>query len=53
VIALRAFEGLSNSEAAEELDEKPNTVAQRYKRALSKLRELLPDSIFEDLPDDD
>lgn len=53
VIALRAFEGLSNSEAAEELDEKPNTVAQRYKRALAKLRELLPDSIFEDLPDDD
>jgi DNA-directed RNA polymerase specialized sigma24 family protein len=48
---LRAFEGLSNQEAAEELGQKPNTVAQRYKRALERLRKLLPASIFDEFDD--
>jgi RNA polymerase sigma-70 factor (ECF subfamily) len=50
-VMLRAFEGLSNQEAAEELGQKPNTVAQRYKRALERLRKLLPASIFDEFDD--
>ncbi len=51
VVILRGFEGLSNVEAAEELGQKPNTVAQRFKRALERLRKLLPASIFDELED--
>lgn len=49
---LRGIEGLSNKEAAVELKERPNTVAQRYRRALSKLRIALPSSVFDELTDD-
>jgi RNA polymerase sigma factor (sigma-70 family) len=48
-VVLRGIEGLTNEEAAAELGEKPNTVAQRYRRALQRLRERLPRSIFDEL----
>ena len=51
IVILRGFEGLTNVEAAEELGQKPNTVAQRFKRALERLRKLLPASIFDELED--
>lgn len=48
VILLRLTEGLSNDEVARELGEAPNTVSHRYRRALAKLREAMPDSFFDD-----
>jgi RNA polymerase sigma-70 factor (ECF subfamily) len=48
VILLRLVEGLSNEEAAAELGEAPNTVSHRYRRALAKLREALPESMLDD-----
>jgi RNA polymerase sigma-70 factor (ECF subfamily) len=50
VILLRIVEGLSNLEAAEALEESPNTVSHRYRRALQKLREIVPDSLLDDFP---
>jgi RNA polymerase sigma-70 factor (ECF subfamily) len=49
VILLRVVEGLSNQEAARSLGEAPNTVSQRYSRALARLREALPESFLADL----
>jgi RNA polymerase sigma factor (sigma-70 family) len=49
VLILRGIEGRTNGEAAVELGEKPNTVAQRYKRALGELRARLPQSVFDEL----
>lgn len=48
VFVLRALEGFSNQEVANELEEQPNTVAQRYLRILVKLRRLLPKSLVEE-----
>jgi RNA polymerase sigma-70 factor (ECF subfamily) len=48
VILLRVVEGLSNQEAAAHIDEPPNTVSQRYRRALAKLREALPGSFLDE-----
>lgn len=50
VVVLRGIEQVSNAEAARILGAKPSTVAMRYKSALGKLRRLLPDSVFDDLP---
>jgi len=52
VILLRLVEGLSNQDAADDLHEAPNTVAQRYRRALARLREALPASFVADLVPD-
>jgi RNA polymerase sigma factor (sigma-70 family) len=49
VVLLRAVEGLTNLEAARELAEPPNTVSHRYRRALDKLRAIVPDSLFDEL----
>lgn len=49
VVILRGVEGRSNEEVAEELGEKANTVAQRYRRAIQKLRTCLPRSVFDEL----
>jgi RNA polymerase sigma factor (sigma-70 family) len=51
VIVLRGIEGLTNDEATQELGERPNTVAQRYRRALQKLRALMPGSVFDEMVD--
>jgi RNA polymerase sigma-70 factor (ECF subfamily) len=48
VIFLRVVEGLSNQEAAQRVREAPNTVSQRYRRALARLRNALPDSFLDD-----
>jgi RNA polymerase sigma factor (sigma-70 family) len=48
VIVLRLIEGRSNAEAALELDERPNSVAQRYHRAILVLRERLPASLVDE-----
>jgi RNA polymerase sigma factor (sigma-70 family) len=52
VIILRAVEGLSNQEAAKELGEPPNTISHRYQRALKKLRDRLPGSVFAEVADE-
>jgi RNA polymerase sigma-70 factor (ECF subfamily) len=52
VVLLRAVEGLTNLEAAQELAEAPNTVSHRYRRAIEKLRAIVPDSMFDELLDE-
>jgi RNA polymerase sigma-70 factor (ECF subfamily) len=49
VIILRLVEGVSNDEVARELGEAANTVSHRYRRALAKLREAMPESFLEEL----
>lgn len=49
VVILRGIEGRANEEVAEILGELPNTVAQRWRRALQKLRDALPRSVFDEL----
>ena len=44
VLSLRHVEGLSNNEIADILDIDPNTVRQRYGRALRRLHQLLTDN---------
>ncbi|MAE96548.1 MAG: hypothetical protein CL910_18020 [Deltaproteobacteria bacterium] len=51
LIVLRGIEQIRNRDVATILGEKPNTVAVRYKRALHRLRDLLPGSIFEEFSD--
>lgn len=51
VVILRGVENLDNDEAAAVLGERPNTVAQRYRRALAKLRSALPQSVFDEFAD--
>jgi RNA polymerase sigma-70 factor, ECF subfamily len=48
VIVLRLIEGRTNAEAALELDERPNAVAQRYHRAILALRARLPASLVDE-----
>ena len=48
-IVLRAIEEVPNAEAAEMLGLEPNTLAVRYRRALERLREALPESVFAEL----
>ena len=49
VVVLRAIEQHPNHEAAKLLGVEPNTLAVRYKRALARLRERLPRSVFDEL----
>ena len=51
VVVLRGIEQISNQDAALLLAESENTVAMRYGRALTKLRERLPGSMLDELPD--
>ncbi len=51
ILILRGIEGCTNQETADELNEPPNTVSHRYLRALEKLRNALPNSIFDELAD--
>jgi DNA-directed RNA polymerase specialized sigma24 family protein len=52
VVILRAVEGLTTLEAAQELGEAPNTVSHRYRRAIEKLRAIVPNSLFDELSDE-
>lgn len=45
VLILRGIEGMSNGDAAQELGEPQNRVAQRYRRALERLRAIVPELI--------
>ena len=49
VLILRGIEQRPNAEVARILDRSENTVSHRYSRALAKLRQRLPDSVFGDL----
>ena len=49
VLILRGIEGLSNTAVAQLLEQKPSTVAMRYKRTLEKLRQRLPETMLADL----
>lgn len=52
VLVLRGVEQLSNEAVAERLDVTPTNAATIYNRALARLRELLPDSVFAELAND-
>lgn len=52
VLILRGIEQHSNAETAQLLGIEPNTAAQRFRRALTRLRERLPGSVFDDLQDE-
>ena len=52
IVLLRAVEGVENRVIAEELGEAPNNVSHRYRRALERLREALPESVFDEWSDD-
>jgi RNA polymerase sigma-70 factor (ECF subfamily) len=43
ILALRHFEQLTNSEAAQVLDIKEKTAGKRYLRAIKRLKEILSD----------
>jgi len=49
VVVVRAIEGHPNAVAAALVGLQPNAVSQRLRRALARLRERLPASIFDDL----
>ena len=49
ILVLRLIEQRSNLEIAEILHLNPNTVAQRYRRAIRELRALLPESVFQEI----
>ena len=49
IVVLRAIEQHSNQDAAELLGIAPNTAAQAFGRALGRLREKLPGSVFDEL----
>jgi RNA polymerase sigma factor (sigma-70 family) len=52
IVVMRAVEQRSAKEVADELGILPNTVTVKYRRALEKLREKLPDSVFGELKAD-
>lgn len=52
VVVFRGIEQRSHKEIAALLEIDRGTVAVRYHRALRKLREKMPRSVFEDLPDE-
>jgi RNA polymerase sigma-70 factor (ECF subfamily) len=52
VIFLRCMDGLKNDEAAKLLNIPPNTVAQRYHRAIQRLRERIPGAFFHEFSND-
>lgn len=49
VVVLRGVEQLENHRVAQILKKDPNTVAQRWRRALAHLRKSVPDSIFDEI----
>ena len=52
VIVLKGIEGLANPEVGLLLDMTPKNVSVRYLRAIRRLRERLPGSLFDELPAD-
>ena len=52
VVYLRAIEQVPNRDAAQLLGVQPGALKTRYCRALKRLRERLPESVFADLPED-
>lgn len=53
LVVLRGIEQQSNQIVGTLLDAKPGTVAVRYHRALTRLREKLPGSVFDDIAEGD
>tara|TARA_R110002072_G_scaffold107517_1_gene233856 strand:- start:2711 stop:3460 length:750 start_codon:yes stop_codon:yes gene_type:complete len=49
VIVLRGIEQMSNNKVAEVLGVQPSAVTMRFQKALERLRQKLPDSVFVDL----
>jgi DNA-directed RNA polymerase specialized sigma24 family protein len=48
-MVLRGIEGRPHKEIADRIGLTPENVAVRYHRLLKELRELLPESVFDDL----
>jgi RNA polymerase sigma factor (sigma-70 family) len=51
IVILRGVEQLPNQTVATILDLTPQAVAMRYRRALERLRDRLPGSVFDELPE--
>lgn len=51
IVILRAIEGAENQEVAALLGISPNLAAVRYHRAVQRLRERVPESVFDDIDD--
>lgn len=49
ILVLRGIEGIPNQELARRLGQQESALAMRYRRALDKLRDLLPQGLLEDL----
>ncbi len=49
ILVLRGIEQLSTREVAESLGEKPDTVYMRFRRALDRLKQAFPASVFSEL----
>jgi len=49
ILILRGIEQMPNTSVATRLGLKPNTVARRFHRALARLRQRLPDSVFAEI----
>lgn len=52
VILLRGIEGQEVKRIAKHFGLKPDTVSQRYRRAITKLRETIPESVFDEMVDE-
>lgn len=52
IVILRGIEQHENQKVAEQLGMKADTVSHRYRRALEKLREKLPGSVFDEIQAD-
>ena len=52
ILVLRGIEQMSNNKVAEILGVQPSAVTMRFQKALLRLREKLPDSVFADLADE-
>lgn len=53
VVLLRGIEQRSNQDVADSLSMKPDTVSHRYRRALMKLRAMVPLAILDDLAEEE
>lgn len=52
IVLMRGVEQVPGAEVAEQLGLSTNAVSLRYRRSLERLRSAMPDSVFEELPDE-
>jgi RNA polymerase sigma factor (sigma-70 family) len=52
LVLLRGIEQQPVQEIAAQLKQQPNTISVRYRRAVARLAEKVPESVFQDLKED-